>query len=237
MGRSPAMHVVSLPPYSHTIISRVVKYQNAGKKSVVQIVSDGENANINVDAASQIESRSLHVGESRSFSPSALSAELRKGNFSRAPMVNFNFMKSRGTYCGKLANMAPFKRKSEAAGPGSSRPEKKPKPSSGRSLSVLKEDAPFPRGGASVLTPLEHKQIKIQAKQDVLFEQTTGTKAPRKDFEDEDDKELSDGEPNAAVETKSRKRKGAHKIKNRASTIQEKAFRIESLSYKVCSCM
>src|SRR5262245_9633609 len=33
------------------------------------------------------------------------------------------------------------------------------------------EEKSFPRGGASVLTPLEHKQIQIKANQDVLFEQ------------------------------------------------------------------
>ena len=38
--------------------------------------------------------------------------------------------------------------------------------------SVFKnEETSFPRGGASVLTPLEHKQIQAQANQDVLFEQ------------------------------------------------------------------
>ncbi|KAI5279635.1 rRNA biogenesis protein rrp5, partial [Ascosphaera acerosa] len=36
------------------------------------------------------------------------------------------------------------------------------------------EETPFPRGGASVLTPLEQKQISLQAKKDVLFEQTHG---------------------------------------------------------------
>jgi len=39
-------------------------------------------------------------------------------------------------------------------------------------ISRLKEEEPlFPRGGGSVLTPLEHKEIQIQAKQDALFEQ------------------------------------------------------------------
>lgn len=42
-------------------------------------------------------------------------------------------------------------------------------------ISRLKEDEPmFPRGGGSVLSPLEHKQIQIQAKKDVLFEQESG---------------------------------------------------------------
>ncbi|KAL8373876.1 hypothetical protein RB599_000872 [Gaeumannomyces hyphopodioides] len=45
-------------------------------------------------------------------------------------------------------------------------------------ISRLKEDEPmFPRGGGSVLSPLEHKQIQIQAKKDVLFEQESGAQA------------------------------------------------------------
>ncbi|KAI1094561.1 nucleic acid-binding protein, partial [Rostrohypoxylon terebratum] len=49
-------------------------------------------------------------------------------------------------------------------------------------VSRLKEEEPlFPRGGASVLTPLEHKQISIQAKQDVLFEQEPGQGAKKSD--------------------------------------------------------
>ncbi|KAI1815861.1 nucleic acid-binding protein [Poronia punctata] len=49
------------------------------------------------------------------------------------------------------------------------------KPASAAAVSRLKEEEPlFPRGGASVLSPLEHRQISIQAKQDVLFEQESG---------------------------------------------------------------
>lgn len=49
-------------------------------------------------------------------------------------------------------------------------------------VSRLKEEEPlFPRGGGSVLTPLEHKQISIQAKQDVLFEQESGQGAKKSD--------------------------------------------------------
>ncbi|KAI1769576.1 nucleic acid-binding protein [Hypoxylon sp. FL1150] len=49
------------------------------------------------------------------------------------------------------------------------------KPASTSAVSRLKEEEPlFPRGGGSILTPLEHKQISIQAKQDVLFEQESG---------------------------------------------------------------
>jgi rRNA biogenesis protein RRP5 len=49
------------------------------------------------------------------------------------------------------------------------------KPASAAGVSRLKEEEPlFPRGGGSVLSPLEHRQISIQAKQDVLFEQESG---------------------------------------------------------------
>ncbi|KAJ4372710.1 rRNA biogenesis protein rrp5 [Didymella sp. IMI 355093] len=66
-------------------------------------------------------------------------------------------------------------RKSDGAveSPAKSKPEKTER--AAPKASVFKdEEASFPRGGASVLTPLEHKQIQIKANQDVLFEQTGG---------------------------------------------------------------
>ncbi|ORY70013.1 uncharacterized protein BCR38DRAFT_520878 [Pseudomassariella vexata] len=59
----------------------------------------------------------------------------------------------------------------------SSKPSKtsESKPAAAPSISRLKEEEPlFPRGGGSILSPLEHKQIHVQAKQDVLFEQESG---------------------------------------------------------------
>src|SRR2546423_14504699 len=52
-------------------------------------------------------------------------------------------------------------------------PQRQPKSHDTPALvSVLKEEEKaFPRGGASVLTPLEHKQIQAEATRDVLFEQ------------------------------------------------------------------
>lgn len=48
---------------------------------------------------------------------------------------------------------------------------------------VQDEEPAFPRGGASLLTPLEHKQIQIQATRDALFEQEAiaGKKSEGKD--------------------------------------------------------
>ena len=83
--------------------------------------------------------------------------------------------------------MAPIKRKSVEK-PVAEHPSKKQRPSttSTTTLAALKEEPAFPRGGANVLTPLEQKQIHIQAKQDVLFEQNTGKKAIRHEFEEKE---------------------------------------------------
>lgn len=98
-------------------------------------------------------------------------------------------------------------------------------------LSVLRDDEPlFPRGGGSVLTPLERKQIQIQATKDVLFEQ----KRPKKSagHEDESDVEMNDGD--AATTAKKPRKK---KTKGKKSTDQEPSeklgVRIEGLSFKV----
>ena len=132
--------------------------------------------------------------------------------------------------------MAPIKRKNDhAAAAESARPEKKHKSStSGPKLSVLREEEPaFPRGGASILTPLEHKQIQIQAKQDVLFEQSTGKKAARNEFVDtETDEDMHDRLSGPAKKSKSKPKPGGKKDK-RNPAIEEAAVRIEGLSYKV----
>ncbi len=128
--------------------------------------------------------------------------------------------------------MAPIKRKGDVE-TTNTRPEKKTKPSPSTSkLSVVREEEPaFPRGGASVLTPLEHKQIRIQAKQDVLFEQTTGKKPTKHDFEDEENEgDEMDQPSNAPTKTK-RKPKSTGK-KGKIAEDVERAVRIEGLSYK-----
>ena len=132
--------------------------------------------------------------------------------------------------------MAPIKRKSDTSGQDE-RPGKKPKSSAGTAFSTLKEEAPFPRGGASVLTPLEHKQIKIQAKQDVLFEQNTGKKAPRNDYVDGEIEGFSDEDLRRITESKQPKKgKASQKHKKSAVDVgRRKAIRIETLGYKACS--
>ncbi|KAL2862761.1 putative rRNA biogenesis protein RRP5 [Aspergillus lucknowensis] len=104
-------------------------------------------------------------------------------------------------------------------------------------LTVLRDDEPsFPRGGGSVLTPIERKQIHIKATKDVLFEQKSGPKATRKDANDADsadDTDMGDGEDDVVVSsktTKKQKAKGKHDAKQ--DNRERKGVRIEGLSFK-----
>ena len=135
--------------------------------------------------------------------------------------------------------MAPIKRKREDS-TGSAPVSKKSRPLNATAkLSMLKEEEPsFPRGGASVLTPLEHKQIQRQAQQDVLFEQKTGTKPTKHDFEDEweDDEAVQVGPAPVSSKRKSKPNiKETPKGGSRAPEI-ERGMKIEGLSYKVGVC-
>lgn len=113
-----------------------------------------------------------------------------------------------------------------------SRPAKRPRQEEGQRTGVARtkisqvreEEAAFPRGGASLLTPLEHKQIQIEATQDVLFEQQG--KSRRAD-PDDDDVDM-DG-PTA----KKSKSKGKGKKTGKEPEPEEPGVKIESLSYKV----
>ncbi|KAI9824997.1 MAG: hypothetical protein M1819_000626 [Sarea resinae] len=94
---------------------------------------------------------------------------------------------------------------------------------------LLKDDEPsFPRGGASVLTPLEHKQIQIDAARDVLFEQNGSAKAKRGPKDEED---LFGAEPDEST-PKKRKSKAKSKKEKTSTEQQEEEVRIEGLSYK-----
>jgi rRNA biogenesis protein RRP5 len=96
-------------------------------------------------------------------------------------------------------------------------------------LSSLREEEPaFLRGGASILTPLEQKQIQIDATRDVLFEQN----APRNPSGTLDgDGEGVDGAAQAPKQKNSRVKKNR---KVNAKAEREDGVKIESLSFKVC---
>lgn len=104
---------------------------------------------------------------------------------------------------GKDAKLAP-KKSAEA-------PEKAPV------VSILKEDEPmFPRGGASILTPLEQKKINIEAKADAMRDEEFNT---------------------VTKDQKKKKRKtalkGGDKKVDKKTGDEEQAIRVESLSFKV----
>ncbi|TVY84220.1 rRNA biogenesis protein rrp5 [Lachnellula suecica] len=95
--------------------------------------------------------------------------------------------------------------------------ERKSAPVSTKLAQLRDEEVAFPRGGASVLTPLEHKQIQIEATRDVLFEQ--GAK--------------DSGEVGAALPAKKKpKSKGKGKKSNEQAEEEEEGVKIEGLSYK-----
>ena len=108
-------------------------------------------------------------------------------------------------------------------------------------VSVLRDDEPaFPRGGASILTPLERKQIHNEATRDVLFEQK-GSKnssgAAGEEDEDGDDDVDVDGAGDSAAAKKPRKQRKT-KAKKRAEekkAADKKGVRVEGLNFKVCS--
>lgn len=113
---------------------------------------------------------------------------------------------------------------------GEDRPSKSENPSS--TLSVLTAEEPsFPRGGASILTPLEHKQIQIEATRDVLFEQQSSKKT-KADLDDD----IGNEDSNSPETSKLSKGKGKSKTKNKKGQIitetQDKGVKIEGLSYK-----
>jgi rRNA biogenesis protein RRP5 len=109
------------------------------------------------------------------------------------------------------------------------RPEDKEKtgsttkiPAAPKLSKAREEEAAFPRGGASVLTPLEHKQIQIEATRDVLFEQGAKLANAAEGDEQNVTKKKHKSKP------KSKGKKGAE-----VSEPEEETVKIEGLSYKV----
>ncbi|KAL8783841.1 MAG: hypothetical protein Q9213_004331 [Squamulea squamosa] len=129
--------------------------------------------------------------------------------------------------------MAPIKRKTSSE-IDTIRPTKKSKSTKPvSSPTTLRQEEPsFPRGGASVLTPLEQKQIQVQAKNDVLFEQETGRKAPKNEFVDEEDEPNPVSQPELHSSKAKRKSKPKSKLNTVRPDSKEKGVRIEGLSYR-----
>lgn len=134
-------------------------------------------------------------------------------------------------------SMAPEKRKriiEEAKRPNNDRPVKKPKTSKPVSKLVApKEEPAFQRGGASILTPLEQKQIQVQATRDALFEQSTGQKARNTEFGNDEFEEDEVAEPTAALAKTKRRNPKRSERNGSMPGPEDSVIRIEALSYKV----
>ena len=93
--------------------------------------------------------------------------------------------------------------------------------------SVLQqEERAFPRGGGSVLTPLEHKQIKAEAERDVLYEQETGLTVG----EDKTNGDLFEHEASAKQAKKGSKKR--RQSNDDAAKLEVSNVKIQGLSYK-----
>jgi rRNA biogenesis protein RRP5 len=98
--------------------------------------------------------------------------------------------------------------------------------------SVLQlEEKSFPRGGASVLTPLEHKQIQVKATQDVLFEQS-GSKRPVRHDSSDDDFDQPAEEATEKRPSKKQRKSTAEKKGKANGVVEKQERRIEGLGYK-----
>lgn len=93
-----------------------------------------------------------------------------------------------------------------------------PAPTAPAKSTLLKEEEPmFPRGGASVLTPLEYKQIQVQAKNDALFEEQSSKATAKKAGE---------------KEGKQKKSKKRSKSDDTPAKPDADAVKVESLNFK-----
>jgi rRNA biogenesis protein RRP5 len=86
------------------------------------------------------------------------------------------------------------------------------------------EEKSFPRGGASVLTPLEHKQVQIKATEDVLFEQSNSKRPAKPDID-------PDGFPAVSAKRANKKRKGNKDDSKPKEEVEATKSKIEGLSY------
>lgn len=101
-------------------------------------------------------------------------------------------------------------------------------------ISMLRDEQPaFPRGGNNVLTPLERKQIQIQATKDVLFEQKGKNGAEFANSDDEGSLGVAEDKKDAS--TKSKKRKAKASKTKEAPAAAKQGVKVESLTYKVRS--
>lgn len=94
---------------------------------------------------------------------------------------------------------------------------------------LLQEEKSFPRGGASVLTPIEQKQIRAKAERDVLFEQQTGQKAS---YSADDDGDLFDRNDSTEAAPAKRRPQVKSSKSSSAQKPESQGIKVHGLSYK-----
>lgn len=103
-------------------------------------------------------------------------------------------------------------------------PESEPRKSVKASL-LSGEDRAFPRGGATVLTPLEQRQIRVEAERDVLFEEAGKTKVSKEEYDGSDQE--------TAVKSKTKGKPAAKRSKTTTSdTKASDQIKIQGLGFK-----
>ncbi|PNS19229.1 rRNA bioproteinsis protein rrp5 [Sphaceloma murrayae] len=106
------------------------------------------------------------------------------------------------------------------------KPKEETRPKSLKSSLLNGEERAFPRGGASVLTPLEQRQIKADAERDVLFEEAGKSKVVREEYGNDD--MAVDDAPKSAT----KKRSKGSKSKATGEEEEMEIVRIQGLGYK-----
>ena len=110
-------------------------------------------------------------------------------------------------------------------------------------ISVLANEQPaFPRGGASLLTPIERKQIQAQATRDAIKEHTSSGDlfaASDKLPDDCENEEITEAAPTGPKKKKKKKKRKSVSKKHKPSedgVNDNYSVRVEGLSYKVSIC-
>lgn len=94
---------------------------------------------------------------------------------------------------------------------------------------LQQEERAFPRGGGGVLTPLEHKQIQIQATKDVLFEESGQKKRTDEGILSDDDMIDAEDAPQKQKLSKGKKKKTQTAG---SGEITEPFIRVDGLKFK-----
>ncbi|KAF2156934.1 nucleic acid-binding protein [Myriangium duriaei CBS 260.36] len=108
-----------------------------------------------------------------------------------------------------------------------SKPADEPQRKPPKSTLLLDEDRSFPRGGASVLTPLEQRQIRAEADRDVLFEEQGKSKVVREEYGEDEDAAKT-----RSTKTANKNKKKGKQSREHAGKADGEEVKIHGLGYK-----